>query len=280
MLNKRQYSRYIKPLDPLKTDLEPFGRPRKQIKVILFDIYGTLFISGSGDISIAKKETKNNKDFEALLTKYHIKKKPKKIIKNFFEHIKNRHEELKKTGTDYPEVDIDMIWMEVLETVGISAAREFAVEYELIANPVYPMPHLKEMLAACRANNIRLGLISNAQFYTPYLFSWFLGKPPEETGFDEELTFYSYRLGHAKPSMLLYQFAAAKLKESGISPHSVLYVGNDMLNDIYPAQITGFQTALFAGDSRSLRLREDEERCEDIEPDMVITDLMQIVEFI
>jgi putative hydrolase of the HAD superfamily len=53
-----------------------------------------------------------------------------------------------------------------------------------------------------------------------------------------------------------------------------------MLNDILPAQTTGFRTALFAGDKRSLRLRRDNPRCSNLKPDMVLTDLVQLVELL
>jgi putative hydrolase of the HAD superfamily len=51
-----------------------------------------------------------------------------------------------------------------------------------------------------------------------------------------------------------------------------------MLNDIFPAKITGFQTALFAGDKRSLRRRTDDPRCRNLKPDLVVTDLGQLIE--
>jgi putative hydrolase of the HAD superfamily len=70
--------------------------------------------------------------------------------------------------------------------------------------------------------------------------------------------------------------AAQKIAEKGVSPASVLYIGNDMLNDIYPARQTGFKTALFAGDERSLRLRSDDPRCRGLRADLVITDLSQL----
>jgi putative hydrolase of the HAD superfamily len=81
----------------------------------------------------------------------------------------------------------------------------------------------------------------------------------------------------AKPSVAFFKMAAEKLKEKEIQPSSALYIGNDMLNDIYPAQQTGFQTALFAGDKRSLRLRTEDPRCRDLKPDLVVTDLGQLM---
>jgi putative hydrolase of the HAD superfamily len=50
-----------------------------------------------------------------------------------------------------------------------------------------------------------------------------------------------------------------------------------MLNDIYPAQQLGFKTALFAGDTRSLRLRTDDSRCSNLSTDLVLTDLEQLI---
>jgi putative hydrolase of the HAD superfamily len=49
-----------------------------------------------------------------------------------------------------------------------------------------------------------------------------------------------------------------------------------MRNDIRPAAEAGFRTALFAGDRRSLRLCSEDERCRDISPDWIVTNLDQL----
>jgi putative hydrolase of the HAD superfamily len=199
-------------------------------------------------------------------------------MSDFYSAIEKKHQQLQNQGINFPEVEIDRIWMEVLQLDDKETARDFATEFELIVNPVYPMPHLKDLIWACNHRNMRMGIISNAQFFTPYLFNWFLDAEPADLGFDKELLFYSYRFGYGKPSTYLFQKAIEKLDEKGISSPAILYVGNDMLNDIYPAHQVGFQTVLFAGDKRSLRLREDDPRCRDIRPDLVITDLSQLVD--
>jgi putative hydrolase of the HAD superfamily len=78
----------------------------------------------------------------------------------------------------------------------------------------------------------------------------------------------------------MFNAAVEKLEKMGMSAHSVLYIGNDMLNDIYPAKKAGFRTALFAGDARSLRLRENHPKCKDLSADIIITDLIQILDHI
>ena len=91
------------------------------------------------------------------------------------------------------------------------------------------------------------------------------------------MQYYSYRWGEAKPGDGLYRHAEAGLAERGIPPHETLYVGNDMLKDIMPAARRGFRTAHFAGDQRSLRLREDDPRVQETTPDLVVKDLNSVV---
>jgi putative hydrolase of the HAD superfamily len=277
MIKKKSVQKYIQRLVPLPTSLKPEGVLKEEIKCVLFDIYGTLFVSGSGDISLADKKSPEIEKINRLLAKYSILKSPQTLLDEFYRTIKARHRELRNRGVDFPEVKIDRIWMKVLSTDDTTVVRQFAVEFELIVNPVSPMPNLENMLSACRYRSQLMGIISNAQFYTAYLFKWFLGSDLNGLGFDPELVYYSYQFEIAKPSAMLFQTAAQKLKERGILPPHVLYIGNDMLNDIYPAKATGFQTALFAGDRRSLRLRADDPRCKHLNADLVITDLDQLI---
>jgi putative hydrolase of the HAD superfamily len=271
---------YTEPLSPLPAPLNPMGKLKEKIQCILLDVYGTLFISASGDISIARKQSRQSQHLKNLLDRYQIKKKPEIVLNDFFSAIDIEHKRLRKKGMDFPEVEIDRIWTRVLEIDDHDAARAFAVEFELIVNPVYPMPNLEKMLSGCKKSKVLLGIISNAQFFTPYLFNWFLDSNLEDLGFQSDLIFYSYKSGHAKPSPFMFEAAAKALRKMDIFSHSVLYVGNDMLNDIYPAKMVGFKTGLFAGDARSLRLREDHPKCQNLSADLVITDLVQILDLV
>ena len=53
-----------------------------------------------------------------------------------------------------------------------------------------------------------------------------------------------------------------------------------MFKDIYPASKVGFKTVLFAGDGRSLRLREDKEEVKGLNPDYAVGDLESILKII
>ena len=280
MLSDDLISKHIRPLYPYATALQPGGELATRVKCIVFDVYGTLFISGSGDIGIAKQKVRQTEQLINLLQKFGIRRSPDAVLNDFFAAIDNQHAKLKANGIDFPEVEIDKIWAHVLNNNNLDLIRAFAVEFELIVNPVYPMPNLEMMLAGCKESNLCMGIVSNAQFYTPSLFQWYLGSDPEELGFHPDLMLFSYKFGYAKPSTYLFQLAAELLQNMGIPVNAALYLGNDMLNDIYPAQKVGFKTALFAGDARSLRLREDDPRCKSLSPDIIITDLIQLLDHI
>jgi putative hydrolase of the HAD superfamily len=191
--------------------------------------------------------------------------------------IESAHRTARRKGIDYPEVDIVRVWGQVLGSNDIQRLRDFALEVELILNPVYPMPGLDDLLLACHEKTVPMGIISNAQFYTVHLLERFLGTTLERRGFDRRLCFFSWREGHAKPSTFMFQRVKAVLLGMGIPAASVLYVGNDMQNDILPAVSVGLKTALFAGDRRSLRLRKTDDRCKELRPDLIVTDLRQLI---
>ncbi|CAD7838032.1 MAG: Mannosylglucosyl-3-phosphoglycerate phosphatase [Olavius algarvensis Delta 4 endosymbiont] len=271
---------WFQPLEPIATKLSPRLPSRLQIDAILFDVYGTLFISGSGDISLTRSIGSPAENLSALLEKYGIAIGGDALREQLFAAIEKAHGHSRDKGIAYPEVQIDSIWQVITGIQDYQTIRDFAIEYELLVNPVGPMPHLAELLAACRRAHLAMGIISNAQFFTPLLFDWFLDNSPENLGFSEDLLFYSWRWGCAKPSEILFQAAARRLADRGIDRQRVLFIGNDMRNDMLPARDTGFRTALFAGDQRSLRLRRDDQRCADLAPDLIVTDLIQLAELI
>jgi putative hydrolase of the HAD superfamily len=179
------------------------------------------------------------------------------------------------------------VWRDCLHDLARTGALEasaktldiqlIAVEYEFRTNPCWPMPDVLECLSRLRAAGITLGIVSNAQFYTREMFRGLLHEYPEALGFDPAVQFYSYRYRRAKPDPFLYRLAKVALVKKGISAQNILYVGNDMRNDIQPAAYVGFRTALFAGDRRSLRRRSDDERVRGLEPDLVLTSLAALL---
>jgi putative hydrolase of the HAD superfamily len=277
------------PLHPKPTALPPKLLPLAGIKAVLFDIYGTLFVSGSGDIGASNAEA-DERALRAALSQVGLHTEPMgstiRGTEFFARAIHHAHDQRRAEGIEYPEVDILAIWQQLLSelpenvvTVDVTddQLRVLALEYECRVNPVWPMPGLAQTLTRLCENRLVLGLVSNAQFYTPLLFEAFLDATPRALGFDSLCCAFSYQMLEAKPSTRLFRYALEGLERKyRITAQEVLYVGNDRLKDIWPAQRLGCRTALFAGDMRSLRLREDDQRCNRVNPNVVIKDLRQL----
>ncbi|NBC48057.1 MAG: HAD family hydrolase [Gammaproteobacteria bacterium] len=276
---------YETPLAPEPTALAPELDPIDGIKAVLFDVYGTLLISASGDIGLAG-DAADGLELGQLLASAGLDA-PSAGVASLDSDVVVRaaieaeHERARARGIDYPEVDILAVWEQILGTLDLKPTPEqlgrVALEHECRSNVVWPMPGLAETLAELRAAGLVLGIVSNAQFYTPLILEAFLGRPPAGLGLEPECSAWSYRLGIAKPSPVIFRPALEGLqRKHGISPEQTLYVGNDRRNDIWPAGQLGLRTALFAGDARSLRLRDQDHRLDTVRPDRIITELAQI----
>lgn len=271
------FERHICPLVPIPTGITPNLEKIQQFSAMIFDVYGTLLISRAGDIGLNRDPNERMENLQGLLKYWHIDRSPQSLLTLLDRAIKNEHLIRRRQGVDCPEVDIVHIWQQVFGVDETSWVKNFALEVELILNPVYPMPGLEDLLLACKTGKMPMGIISNAQYYTIDLLEYFFGVSLEKQGFDRRLLYFSWREGHAKPSPFMFKRSKAVLLNMGIPTASVLYVGNDMVNDILPAMSVGFKTALFAGDRRSLRQRKSDDPCRDLSPDLIITDLRQLI---
>jgi len=156
----------------------------------------------------------------------------------------------------FPEVDIREIHAAMHPELSPPEIERLAMAHEQAVNPVSAMPGAVETLRELSSRGLLLGLVSNAQFYTAPVMESCLGNTLANLGIDPGLCVFSYLERQAKPDPHLFEIVRDRLLERGILPEEVLYVGNDVRNDIEPAKATGFLTALFAGDETSLRLRD------------------------
>ena len=83
-----------------------------------------------------------------------------------------------------------------------------------------------------------------------------------------------------KPSDTLFKAAAQALAAKGVGPEQTLHVGSSLSRDIAPAKKHGFRTALFAGDKNSLSATPDQLKDPAFRPDVMITELSQVLEVI
>jgi putative hydrolase of the HAD superfamily len=212
--------RHSRPLQPLDTE-EPSRRGSLQpIDAVLFDIYGTLLISGSGDIGGGDASARGEAVAAALqAVGVVLRGPPEMALQVWRAEIDRRHQEARQAGVDFPEVDILEVWRGALAewtargwtapASGVDLAA-LAVEFEVRANPVWPMPGMLQTLETLRAAGKTLGVISNAQFFTRETFPALVERTLDDLGCEPDLQFYSYQHARAKPSLALYTMQSTK----------------------------------------------------------------------
>lgn len=262
------------------------------IKAVIFDIYGTLLISSSGDIDQASLKEEN---MQKAMAAGHFNTNSSASVCSFLlnqlqEQIKIQQKELRANGHPYPDVDILRVWKNMFKAAqkegliklsGKESLCDTIMVFELLSNLVYPMPGMKDVLSTIKDKSIPIGIVSNAQFYTPIIMNYFFTEKFDSKQqidfFNNDLSVFSFKELRAKPDTALFNKIIPVLDQKyNIQPSETIFVGNDMLKDVYTANKSGMKTVLFAGDERSLRLREDDERVKGLFPDFTITELKQI----
>lgn len=285
-------------LKPIPTLLKPFVRKDASIKAFLFDVYGTLLISASGDIDESVLSTDNLREaFHASDIRFAENgeasaKILQEILVEFRQTVKEFHVQDRTEDKPYPEIDILQVWDGIIKAHQDQLIVEdplcikcFVFVFEVLSNRIYPMPGMKELIDRLTSLKYPLGIVSNAQFYTPVILNYFLNdavsEKEEVEPFDPDLTVFSYKYMRSKPDLFLFQLVKDQCRRKyGLFADEILFIGNDMFRDVYPAFMAGFKTALFAGDTKSLRLRQDKPELKKIVPDFIITDLMQLTTII
>ncbi len=287
----RPYLEELQKLTPVSTGVNP-KTGKFKTRTVIFDIYGTLIISASGDVDKAEynagmiKKALKGGGFEILIDDEDAYNG---IYQDFHESQIEQLNRMNQNGYPFPEADVTKIWTDILiaaEKKGRINIKEnsdillFTFILELQTNKIWPMPGMVDLINKLYNSGIELGIVSNAQFYTPVIMNYLLHRETKVDAFIKlftpELSVFSYKEQRGKPDTFLFEKLVPELAKRNLKPQDVLYVGNDLLKDVYTAGRVGFKTVLYAGDKRSYRLHENDKRVQGIEPDYVITELKQL----
>lgn len=287
-------------MKPLPTQMKPCFQQDSSIKACVFDVYGTLLISDSGDIEESEITTGNMKTALDAAGIELVPRGPESLniltemLESFKREVALVHQRDKADDKPFPEIDILSIWEQIildhsnknnLVLNGSLCIKCFTFVFEVLSNRIYPMPGMLEVISCLAGRQIPLGIVSNAQFYTPVILNYFMNGSVTDSDlvppFDDELTIFSYKCKRSKPDSYLFEMLKDRCRmKYGIYPDEILFVGNDMFRDVYPAHLAGLKTVLFAGDMKSLRMREEITELKSITPDSIITDLRQVLKIV
>ena len=297
MNNVLKWLENLEELTPEPSRISPRLNKIEGIKAVIFDIYGTLLVSASNDVEKARTYAPNLKIALSEAGYVILKEQQDEIneamefmLRLLIENMKRHHFRIRKRGVKFSEINIRQIWPEVINTAirnrkiaktSESKPDNLAIIFDLLSNKIFPMPGMKALILQLESSGRHLGIVSNAQFYSPivlnFLLTGKLGEGDQIEHFDPDLLIFSYLFQRAKPDFSLFERLLKSLKTNyGILPNESVYVGNDMFKDIYPARHCGMKTVLFAGDQRSIRWREDRSEVAGLAPDAMITGLGQL----
>lgn len=273
------------------------------INAVLFDVYGTIIKGKSNSIADLEKDKQGTKAFHNTLKEFKFQnslkeigreKYPAELLKKLYlEEIKKYHTVKRKNGIKYPEVKIERIWNSIINllmrngynynkkifgnpnefSLKVSYFHQYANEgHDFYKNAFYVLKNLKNC-------GVKLGLVSNAQFYTPINLEIELRKQSKnKIGlydiFDKDLISFSYKVGQGKPSIKIFEKILKNLKKKKIKESNTVFIGNDANKDIEPSKNVGFKTVLFSGDKDTLRPNAK------IKPDAIIKDWLQLLKII
>lgn len=247
------------------------------IKAAIFDIYGTLLKTETGDLD----ESMEHKDiligsFSEIKKRYNLDIDAKELYYLFKDNIQKEHKKKQKKGIQYPEIKIEDIWEKILKKINYNYDKAFlfkiAYEHEELKGKRTLYKDAEHVLKTLKEKGIKLGIISNAQFYTIIEMNNLL-KQPFEHYFEKDLAFLSYKLGFSKPDIKAFETLKKRLKKYDIKEDEIMYIGNDMLKDIGTAKKAGITTCLF--ESPEVRLRNLK-----IQPNYRIKSLKELLDLI
>jgi putative hydrolase of the HAD superfamily len=292
-----------KSADAVERLLEPvkypaIGENLSDVRAVIFDVYGTLINYWREEMGHeperrnlfidACEKVSGMFGFTDYLREMNPEAPPQNTLYDLYcGLIALRRERAPQAGITNPEIKIEEVWSIILKMLerhgyrpeGIPGAKDDLSRYVAYAYNFYSLgrrlyPGVTAALTGLRDASIVLGIVSNAQFYTPIDLTLLIRDQSagihEDLNelFDPDFTIFSYEWGAAKPDMLLFGKLYDALYERHILPQQTVFVGNDLVLDVEPAAAAGMKTALFTGDRWSAYFHEQEGK---ILPDIVFS---------
>ena len=231
-----------------------------KIRAIIFDCYNTLI-----DIWTDERKDELFRYLSLYLQYYGVNTDAVKL-KAALDLEKKQY--LRSTKESYPEIDLEMVFTNILRKHGLSnpflaescckLLRALSRErFQLFEDS---LPVLEEM----KNNGYPLAIVSDAQKVFCMQEGEILGISPFFSH-----TVLSTHLGFRKPDPRIFTIACTLL---AIPPADAVYIGNDLETDVKGAQVIGMKAILL---DREKRVRNPEPK-----PDFHVTDLWQAWEWI
>ncbi|MCH2209939.1 MAG: HAD family hydrolase [Fuerstiella sp.] len=288
---------------PVAVQATPFIKPLDGIRIVLWDVYGTLLRTTGGTFCLVPDpQTSLEVALEKTIYEFNMwnsmYRKPgppwKSMINIFVRYHKRLSMAATKRHGDLTDPDLVDIWEAIITRLfdkNYSYDKNFygdirqyseKVAYFFHSNlqGVEARPGAVQAMQDLHAIEIRQGVLADGQVFS---FTQMLraltrqGKlPPLAAMFHPDAVLFSYELGIRKPSRSLFELTVERLKAAGFLPEQILHISCRMEADLKPAKAIGMRTALLAAEKTGLEARSKLLKDSATRPDRLLTDLSQV----
>lgn len=295
--------RWPAPPKPERVRAEPLIDPLPGIRVVLWNLYGTLLRISDGALlhevnDPLRMEVALDKTIREFNMWYSMTRKPGAPWEYMYVIYRRIVEDMQLAGTrrkgDVPEVDSAHVWRKVLDKL---IQKEYAYDesqygdldelsekiaffYHKTLQGHEAAPEAARTVTAIADAGIAQSLLADAQCFSvaQLLNDLRIQEPatPLATLFRSDLWTLSYLAGVRKPSLSLFASAYRKITAAGFEPDQVLYISSRVADDLAVAKSVGFHTAVYAGEKLGLSLTASDLQNTDTCPDRLLTKLSQV----
>jgi len=290
-------------IDPVKAKPSLHALP---VKAVFWTVYGTLVTIPGGELQFEHAQDfvtdaaleKVIKEFKMWNSMSRKPGAPSAYMKELFRRALTVLQMAGSGGEKHPEIQTERVWDDIVKklqqkeytfdagTYGAAAEyiKKIAYFYHASIQGAGPYPGAADALKLTAERGISQGLLGDGQCFTPGQLERCLKQ--QDPGFELDsvvpaaLRVISADKRAKKPSETLFKAAIQAAATKGISPGEILHVGSSLTRDIAPAKKVGFRTALYAGDRNSLVATPEQLRDPATRPDVLLTELPQILEVI
>jgi len=292
--------------DVHRTKTKPHLKRLTRVKAVTWNVYGTLLSIAGGEFLREHPQKfimdlaldKTIQEFKMWKSMSRKPGHPAEYMRVMISKVVDELNFQVDKGERYPEVPVERIWEGivkkllqneyVLETARYGTLEEFSIKiayfFHRSLQGIGAQRNAAETIQWLTDNRYWQGLLADGQVFTSLQLKKCLHEQYPECYLDQCIPPYARVLSRSvrskKPSERLFKEMVACLRKSGIAPEETLHIGNDLPNDLGPAHKHGFLTCLYTGDSSSLKASPEMIADKTLRPDMMITELSQVIEML
>jgi FMN phosphatase YigB (HAD superfamily) len=293
------------PPTPQPVKAKPHLQELSGIRLVAWNVYGTLLSISTGGL-VFKHPMKLVMDVALDKTVQEFKMwgsmsrkpgQPSEYMGQLYDRAYDQLALAASPGEKFPEILSERIWDDIVKKLQQKDYKYDAAFFGPISDFVKKIalffhssmqgtalfPGGAKALRHIHSCGVKQGVLADGQCFT--LAQLNRAMTAEEGGsvdeiFDRSLRSMSFDVGGKKPSDRLFKHFLAAASRAGVEPANILHIGSRIIEDIAPAKKFGMRTALFAGDKESLRATPEQLKDAATRPDLLLTDLGQLVDVI